>query len=240
MNNNISVFNNKIEVRLYGGAHNRICDFLKRGGWKYNKSRCCWQNNNTEFNQVFAELIIYSYSCRKNPSSDKIDNYNEIIKEDRVYNNTISLSHKNTLNIVDSYLRHHKHTYKEYNAEISVCDVSGVFSVWSGLILYCETCNKYYITRSCYQNICQIGVPYVVIKSRNQTNKLLLNMMGYNISLNNLLSEKQRCTLLYNLYINDFISKDKILLELTQLYSSCTEELIKKILREDIAFVKTL
>lgn len=188
-----------------------IRETMKICGWWWNAKNKCWVNKRSEENIEFAKAL----QDELNPKPQ-----NPILDYERA-----KISYEDILIKSNSFYCNKHHKVKDMAGEIDICNKKGDIYTWLVPIAYCDDCKLHYMLEDTFKEISKRGVlmcqimSYERYKSYSQHNfssgewsdMSPLKIMGYSVSEEDNLSEKQRQVVLERMIDNKVMTKDRVL-----------------------------
>ena len=198
-----------IEIYFDGIPSDKIRESLKICGWKWFGKKKCWSNVNSQDNLLWVKALATELNPKKESLLTKLPK--------QIIGMTDLLVRSNSF-----YCNQH-HDLVDMAGEIEVVDSNDKIYTYLIPIVYCSSCDVYYVLEETYLELKKKGrikaeiLSYVAYKNRGNTEWGELNSMsplkawGYTVSQETGYSDRQRQSILEDMIDYQVMSKNKIL-----------------------------
>lgn len=202
---------NHIEIYFTKIPDEKVRETLKICGWRWYPKKKCWRNIYSHENLLWTKAL-------KEGLNPKEDNSNPLLNKDRKIFGMVDLIVRS-----NSFFCNQHHKLEDMVGEVEVVDKNGNVRTYLIPIVFCESCNTYYVLENVYLELkkkgcirCEI-LSFLEYKNGNKPNNGSLNEMsplrkwGYTVSQNAGYSDVQRRGILEDILDNKIMSKDEVL-----------------------------
>lgn len=200
---------NHIEIYFDNIPSVKIKETLKICGWYWFSKKKCWSNTNTKENLIWAQKL--SEEINPKPENPLLN-----LKKCTIGMNDLVVRS-------NSFYCNQHHNIEDLAGEIEIIDRKGTIVTYLVPIVYCKSCNVYYVLEDIYLDLKKKGVirceimSYKEYKNPNKPELGSLNSAsplrkwGYTVSQVVGYSDMQRQCILEDIIDYHIMSKDEIL-----------------------------